>query len=367
LKTWALSSKSETPTRDAFGHEYRRSAATRMLLLAAGVALLAALAVLAVTVGAVKVPLGDACRVLMSALWTPWRHATSSLSRAVIWELRLPRIALAVVAGAGLALSGAVIQTTARNPLASPFTLGISAAAGFGAALAIVLGAGLGGPGRWLVVANAFACSVAAMALVHLLGAVKGFSPSATVLSGIAVNFFFMALTSLLQYLGQSEDVKAVVLWLMGGLHRATWGQAGLLGAVLLVALVLLWAIAWDLNALQLGDEVAHSLGVPHRRLRLWASLVALLVTATVISFTGTIGFVCLVGPHMARLMVGPDHRFLLPASCLMGGLLLLGADTVARTMVAPLELPVGIVTSLLGVPIFVYLLLRGNTGYWGV
>jgi len=366
LKTSALSSKSSALVDGAFGDEYRRSAATRVLVLAAGVALLAVLAVLAVTVGAVKVPPGDACRVLMSVLWTPWRHTTSAFSRALIWELRLPRIVLAVVAGAGLSLSGAVIQATTRNPLASPFTLGISAAAGFGAALAIVLGAGLGGPGAYLVVANAFACSMLAMGLVHLLAGVKGFSPSATVLAGVAVNFFFMALTSLLQYLGQSEDVKAVVLWLMGGLHRATWGQASLLGGVLLVALVPLFGVAWDLNALQLGDEVAHSLGVPHRRLRVWASLVALLVTASVVSFTGTIGFVCLVGPHMARLVVGPDHRFLLPASCLMGGLLLLGADTVARTLVAPLELPVGIVTSLLGVPIFVCLLLRGNTGYWG-
>lgn len=348
------------------GDEYRWSAATRALALVAGVTLLATLAVLAATVGAVKISPGDACRVLLSGLWIPWRHASSDLGHTLIWELRLPRIALAVVAGAGLGLSGAVIQATMRNPLASPFTLGVSAAAGFGAALAIILGSSLGGQGRYLVVANAFVCSVAAMALVYLLGAVKGFSPSATVLAGVAMNFLFQALTSLLQYLGHSEDVKAVVLWLMGGLHRATWEQVGLLEGVLLVAFLLLFRAAWDLNTLQLGDEVAHSLGVPYRRLRVWTSLVALLVTASVVSCTGTIGFVCLVGPHMARLVVGPDHRFLLPASCLMGGLLLLGADTVARTVVAPLELPVGIVTSLVGIPLFVYLLLRKNTRYWG-
>ncbi len=258
-----------------------------------------------------------------------------------------------------------MLQGTLRNPLASPFTLGISGGAAFGAALAIILGAGFSGTGRYLVIMNAFTFALLAAALVYGLSAVRGITAEAMVLAGVAMNFLFMALTSLLQYFGGAEEVKAVVFWLMGSLHTASWGRLIPVAVVSFVSLPLLLRRAWDLNALATGDEAARSLGTAVERVRVECMLLAVLLTASVICFTGIIGFVSLLAPHIARLIVGPDHRFLLPASAITGALVLLGADSLARTVVAPIELPVGIVTSFLGIPLFVYLLLRSKQVYW--
>lgn len=344
---------------------YSRFIGTRVLLLLCGAAVLAVSAILATSVGAANIGLGEAFLAIVSKVSPLPFPTVDEFTQTVIWELRLPRILMAVVGGAGLAVAGAVLQGTLRNPLASPFTLGISAAAGFGAALAIILGAGLGGTGKYPVIVNAFCFSLLAALLVYGLSLTRGMTAETLVLAGIGMNFLFMALTSLLQYLGRSEEVKAVVYWLMGSLHTATWERVLPMLGVLILCLPLLIRYSWDLNALAFGDETARSLGVTVERVRATAIFIAVLVTASIVSFTGTIGFVCLISPHIARMIVGPDHRFLLPGSCLTGAIILLGADTAARTVVAPIEIPVGIMTAFLGVPLFVYLLVTRRTAYW--
>jgi len=282
----------------------------------------------------------------------------------ILLNIRLPRLLLAILAGSSLAISGTVMQAVLRNPLASSYTLGVSSGAGFGAALAIGLGMGLWG-GKYIVVANAFAFGMASMFLVYGIARIRGAGPGMLILAGIAVYYFFSALIAVVKYLAQHDALAGIVFWLMGGLNLANWENIViLLPLVLLPSLWLMYKFPWDLNAMSSGDEVAISLGVNPEQTRIIALVLAALITSGIVAFTGIIGFVCLVGPHMARMMIGSDHRFLLPFSALTGALLLLMADVAARTVIQPTELPVGIVTSLLGVPFFLHLLVRSRR-YW--
>ncbi len=294
----------------------------------------------------------------------------------IIWNIRLPRVLMAVVAGAGLALSGLITQTVLRNPLASPFTLGISSAAAFGAALAIVCGAGvilktaLGGfqiTHFHIVILSAFIFSLIATFAILTLSKIKGMSPAVTVLAGLAILFLFSAATSLVQYFGTTEQVAAIVFWLFGSLSKTTWLSFKVMFLVFFVCLFITYKWCWKFNALYLGDEIAKSLGVDAKKLRLIGMVMASLLTATAVSFLGVISFVCLVSPHIARLALGSDHMYLIPSSCLIGACILLLADTASRTLFLPLTLPVGILTSFLGVPLFIYLIIkRGGRTVWG-
>ena len=278
--------------------------------------------------------------------------------KTIIWEIRLPRICAALLAGAGLGLAGAVMQGILRNPLASPFTLGISSAAGFGASLAIVLGVGLVGTGRYLIVGNAFLFALAAFILVFFLARLRGLSAETLILSGIAVMYLFSSLTSLLQFLATSDQLSAVVFWMMGSLSGSSWLQVSLMAAVFLVSYPLLLGRAWDLNALASGRDSAHTLGVRVNRTMIICMVLSALLTASIISFTGVIGFIGLVAPHIVRIIAGGDHRHLIHLSTLTGALLLLVADTFSRILIPPSEIPLGILTSFIGVPFFIIILL---------
>ncbi len=256
------------------------------------------------------------------------------------------------------------MQGILKNPLASPFTLGIASAAGFGAALAIVLGAGFVG-GEYLIIFNAFIFTLLASLSVYGLAKYKGITPETMILAGIAIMYLFSAMTSFLQYVGQAEQVQEVVFWMMGSLGRSSWDKVWVVTAVIAACFPYLLLKSWDINALGAGDETAKSLGVDVEKTRVICMVLVSLITASVICFTGTIGFIGLVAPHITRMVIGGDHRFLLPASALVGGLLLLAADTVARTIMAPVILPVGIMTSFLGVPFFVYLFMRRKKQFW--
>ena len=341
----------------SIGLVYKGFVKKKLLLGAVLLLTLILLAGVSATLGSSGLTLTDFYTAVLARAF-PGYFQTSWLGEMVVWELRLPPIFMGILAGMGLAVSGAAMQGILRNPLASPFTLGISSAASFGAALAIILGAGLAG-GEYLIVLNAFIFSLIAAAAVFVLAEIKGISSESMVLAGIAIMYFFSALTSVLQYVGRSEDVHALVFWTMGSLGRSTWHSVGLVFVVVVLCLPwLLWK-SWDINALESGDETATSLGVDINKTRMATMTVASLITASIISFTGTIGFIGLVAPHMARIIIGGDHRFLLLTSALMGALLLLGADAVGRTAFAPAVLPVGLMTSLLGVPLFVYLFMK--------
>lgn len=282
-------------------------------------------------------------------------------AHAIIWDLRLPRIVMAVLVGCGLALAGTVFQAILRNPLASPFTLGIGASAGFGAVTAIVLGGGR----QFLVAGNAFAFTLLSSFLVLGIARLKGATAETMILAGIALMFLFSSLTSLLQYMGTMEQVHEVVFWFFGSLSKAGWNEAGLAAVMILVPLPILFKMSWNFNLLGAGDEAAKALGVNVERVKMLGIVLASLITAGSICFTGAIGFICLVSPHIARMVIGGNHLFLLPASALCGAALVLAADIIGRGVMAPQVLPIGIVTSFIGVPFFFYLLMKRKREYW--
>ncbi|MEM2460561.1 MAG: iron ABC transporter permease [Candidatus Hadarchaeales archaeon] len=340
---------------------YLRYTRSKLLVIFILSLLLFFLFLLALSVGAVNLSPGRVWRAFFSRIFP---LSSDHLSEVIVWELRLPRILLALSAGAGLALAGAVCQGLLRNPLASPYTLGVSSAAGFGASLGLVLGLGVCG-GEYLVVINAFLFALLSTFLVWGLSIKKGMSSESIILAGIAVMYLFSSLTSILQYMAEPRALQGVVFWLMGGLYHATWERFFPVFFITLFCFPPLLRYSWDLNALAMGDETAKGLGVNVGRVRGVGLVLFSLLTAGIVSFTGTIGFIGLVSPHLARMLVGGDHRFVLPCSCLMGALLLLASDTLARSLIAPTEIPVGAVTSLLGIPFFLHLLMKKRREFW--
>lgn len=281
----------------------------------------------------------------------------------IVWMLRLPRILMAALVGFGLGLAGSVFQVVLRNPLASPFTLGIGSAAGLGAVTVIVFFRDAGHP--LLMSLVAFIFSLLSAGIMFVVARIKQASSETMILTGIALMYLFSALTSLFEYMGTTEQVYEIVFWFFGSLSKAGWREVGLAAAMILLPFPFLLRAAWDFNILAHGDESAISLGVRPDRLRLWAIAEASLITAGAICFTGVIGFVGLVAPHITRIFIGGDHRFLMPGSALVGGVILVAADAVARTAWSPQIIPIGIVTSFIGTPFFAFLLLKRTREYW--
>lgn len=313
------------------------------------------LAVLLAAAGLVSLAVGGSAAGLRDVLRT-------GLDGVIFWELRLPRVIMGLLVGSGLAVGGAVTQAVLRNPLASPFTLGVASGAGFGAALGIVL---VSATAKWAVAGGAFSFALVTVAFILGVARMKSATPETLVLAGVAIMFLFSACTSLLQFLGTEQQIQSIVFWSFGNLSRASWGDLLISAAMILPALPLLMLRAWDLNLLLAGDEMAASLGVRVEALRLTALFLAALMTAGAICFTGVIGFIGLVGPHLGRLLVGGDHRFLLPVSALCGALLVLVSDMLGRSLFAPHMVPIGIVTAFLGVPFFFALLMRRRKEFW--
>ncbi|OLO42706.1 iron ABC transporter permease [Alkalihalophilus pseudofirmus] len=296
--------------------------------------------------------------------------AELSTNGYILFEIRLPRIVMAVLTGMALASAGVIMQAILRNPLASPFTLGVSSGAAFGAALAIVLGTSVFGlnvvaKGQWLIAVNAFIFGCIAVFAVYGIARVKNGSTTVLILAGVAIGQLFSAAVSTLKYFSNNEALKDLVVWLMGGFWGASWSVIQFLFPIIILAILFLLKTSWDLNALSSGEEVAKSLGVNVKRLRLSALVVSTFIASATIAFTGIIGFIGLVAPHISRILIGIDNRFLLPCSCLVGAILLLLSDTFARTVISPIEIPVGIITSIIGAPFFIYLLLQKRKDYW--
>lgn len=286
-----------------------------------------------------------------------------SVAYTIIWQIRLPRIAMAIVAGACLGVAGAIMQGVLRNPLAEPFTLGISSAAAMGASLAIVAGLTVFGP--YSVVLNAFICALGATMVIYSIAKSKGMTPEAIILAGISIMFLLDAVTSFTQYLGTAEQVQAVVFWMMGSVSVASWDTVLIVFLVAVISIPYLIIKASDITIIGAGDETAHSLGINVEQVRMRTLVFAALLAASVTAFCGIIGFVGLVSPHITRMVIGGDNRYVIPGSALVGAILLLGADTVARTVLAPMILPVGIMTAFVGVPFFMYLFMRKRKELW--
>ncbi len=283
-------------------------------------------------------------------------------SRVIVWDIRLPYALMAVVVGLALGLAGAEMQTILNNPLASPFTLGVSSAAAFGAALAIVLGIGIPGvPAQWFISANAFLFALLAALLLDGITRWTKVATSGVVLFGIALVFTFNALVSVLQFVANEDTLQGLVFWTMGSLARSSWEKLGILLAVLAVVMPLSMMSSWKLTALRLGEDRAISFGINVRRLRLTTLLRISLLSALSVAFVGPIGFIGLVAPHIARMIFGEDHRFYLPASALTGALVLSLASVASKNLLPGVIIPVGIVTSLVGVPFFLSIILRNR------
>lgn len=323
---------------------------------------------IAVSLGAVSIPVAKSWSILWRHLWSG-EAIPGGMDRdsAIILELRVPRVLCGAMVGAALAISGAVLQALLRNPLADPYVLGISSGAALGAVLAILFGLGSVVLGSYAIPGAAFAGALLTLLFVYFLARVQGRVPAQTMLlAGFIVSAFFLAIIMFLISVTSDERLFSVTFWLMGNLeYMASQSQGGIF-LYLLLGSGVLFSLAKDLNLMALGEETASELGVEVERVKKIAFVFASLITGAVVSVSGLIGFVGLVVPHLVRMLWGPDHRFLLPASALAGAILLVSADLLARILLAPSEIPVGVITALGGAPFFVYLLRRkglaGNT-----
>ncbi|TKI05692.1 FecCD family ABC transporter permease [Martelella alba] len=335
-------------------HRYRKIIQHRLWLLLMVTVVILATLLLDFVLG----PSGLSLHILWRALADP--ASADPGIRVIVWDIRLPTALMAVMVGMALGLAGAEMQTILNNSLASPFTLGVSSAAAFGAALAIVLGIGIPGvPAQWFISANAILFALLAALLLDTLTRWTQVSTSGVVLFGIALVFTFNALVSVLQFIADEDTLQGLVFWTMGSLARTSWEKLGILALAFVVIMPLSMANAWRLTALRLGEDRAVSFGINVRRLRLTALMRISMLSALSVAFVGPIGFIGLVAPHIARIVFGEDHRFYLPASALIGALVLSLASVASKNLLPGVIIPVGIVTSLVGVPFFLSIILR--------
>ena len=333
---------------------YRAILLARCLLLLLLLGIILAALFVDIMTGVSGLTSGD----IVAALIAP--DEASPVTRVIVWDVRLPYALMAVAVGVALGLAGAEMQTILNNPLASPFTLGLSSAAALGASLALVFNIGIPGvPEAWVVAGNAFVFAMISALMLDLVARWGGMNTSGVVLFGIAMVFSFNALVSLVQFMASAEALQGLVFWTMGSLSRATWPTVGTL--LLAFALILPFSMrdSWRLTAMRLGEDRAASFGIDVKRVRLTALLRISMLSALAVASVGTIGFVGLVAPHIARRLFGEDHRFYLPGSALVGGVILSLASIASKSIQPGLTLPVGIVTSLVGIPFFLAIVFR--------
>lgn len=342
--------------------DYKKFVRAKLYFILACIFLIIMAAGISLSIGSYSISVFEVFSTIASNIAA--RSHSGTTAEIVIWTLRLPRIVMGILAGIALGSAGAAMQSILRNPLASPTTIGISAAAGLGAALAIIAGFGITN-GKFMLIGNAFIFSMIPALVIYFISRFKRATPEMMILAGIGMLYIFGSVTSLLQYFAAEDALKGMVLWLMGDLGRAGWGDISASFIVLAASLPLLMWKAWHLNVMSVGDDTAKSLGINVERNRVFIMMLSSLVTATIISFTGMIGFIGLVSPHICRIIMGGDNRYLIPASGLFGAAFLLLADTLARTVIAPIIIPVGIITACVGGPLFLYLTIKRKKEYW--
>ncbi|WP_174803796.1 FecCD family ABC transporter permease [Martelella limonii] len=347
---------------DRFRRSGDRSEIAVMVILALAIA--SALAMLiSVGIGASNASLIDLARGLFTG-----SDALSARDRIIILDIRLPRAIMGFMVGASLAVCGAAMQGLFRNPLADPGLVGVSAGAGLGAVVMIVLGGSFAAPlynllGFYALPAAAFAGGLVTTLLLYRIATRHGQTSVATMLlAGIALSALAGAATGFLVYLADDRQLRDLTFWSMGSLAGATWTKIAAISPIMLVAFAVLPFMARGLNAITLGEATAYHIGIPVQRLKNITIVAVAAATGAGVAVSGGIGFVGIVVPHLLRLVIGPDHRYLLPASALLGGALLVLADLFARTVVAPAELPIGIITAIAGGPFFLWILLKNRS-----
>jgi len=310
-------------------------------------------AAIAMVVGAYNISFVDIYAIIIANLH-PLQDVSNfnKLHNTIIWDIRLPRILLAIIVGAALATSGAVFQGCFRNPLVEPYILGVSSGAAFGAALGIVY------PHIFFSIQIlAFIFASIAVIAAYTLARTRGQTPIVTlILGGIIIGSIFSALVSILKYTANDSSLREIVFWLMGGFYYATWDDVAIVVPIVSLSFLILWMYGWKLNILSMGDEEAQALGINPEKSKMIVITLATLITAVAVSTVGIIAWVGLMMPHATRMILGPDHRFVIPSAAMLGGIYLIICDTLARTLTTS-EIPVGIITSILGAPYLFYLL----------
>ncbi len=338
-------------------NEYRKTVTVKILFITALAFCGVILSIAGCSVGPIRFETGEIIKVLLNRFFGTG-FSVSQEAVSVIINIRLPRVVLALLSGFGLAVAGMQMQVVLRNPIASPLTLGVSSGAALGAGLAVIAGFTVIG-GRYMLVANAFLFALIPSAVIFLLAQSGISGHNMLILVGIAMNFIFSSVSTLLTYFSNSEELKSLSLWMMGNLGRATWNDIGVLSIVTALVLPFLFLQNHKLNILNTGDECAEGLGVDVDRTRITVLILTTALSASVICFTGIIGFVGLVSPHIVRLIIGSDARYLMPASGFFGAVFLLGSDIVSLFIIEPAVLPVGIITSFAGGPLLLWLIIR--------
>jgi len=358
---------------------YHAGRLKKIVLLAGLTALLLAAIVHAISSGSVPISVHDTVVVIaqglqdvLSQLFPPLDSVIipppdNPQAALIVFGFRFPRILLAVLTGLSLAVAGTVMQGLLRNPLVSPFTLGLSSAASFGAAVAIVIGPAFLGTvfastgDNVFIIFMAFLFGWLSMLLVYGISRSRGTSQSMLILAGVVIGYIFQAGVLGMKYISSNDRLRDLVVWLMGGMWGASWNAVIILTPLCLGCFIVLELMAWDLNTLASGDDVAKSMGINVERLRLTGLMIATFAASCCLAFTGIIGFIGLMAPHICRMLIGNDHRYLIPCSALLGASILLISDTVARTIASPVEIPVGIIMYLIGGFFFLFLILRGR------
>lgn len=307
---------------------------------------------------------GSAGLTLIETLKTIFGKS-DNINQVIIWDLRMPVSISAILIGAALGIGGCEMQTILNNPMASPYTLGISSAASFGAAIAIILDINaLPFLDDILVSFSAFICSILASILIFALSKKFNWDRGILILFGIAMNFLFNSLTTFLQYIANENDLQSFVFWSFGDLTKISWNQILIIFFVLSIVYILFFRKSWELTAIALGDTNATSLGIDVKKTRRFSIILVSIISATCISFAGTIGFIGIVSPHISRMICGEDQRFFLPVSALVGALMLSVASILGKILIPGVILPIGLVTSIVGIPFFIYLILQSRGGF---
>ena len=346
-------------TADTLVADHRALVVRRLLII--GVLIFCALVafIVSTVVGPVNISVGD----VIVGIFRP--ETLDRQSYTVIWKLRLPMSVMALLVGMALSVAGAQMQTILGTPLAEPFTLGLSAAAAFGGASSIDFGLIFLPNAQLNIALIAWFAAMTASLVIVLASLFRGASAETMILLGIGLVFLFQALLALIQYKASTEALQQIVFWILGSLTRATWIGNGILAVVLVCCLPIFMGLSWQLTALRLGDARARAMGVNVTRLRVIVLIVVSLLAATSVAFSGIIGFVGLVGPHVARMLVGEDQRYFIPASLASGALMMSTAHAVSLIITPGLAIPIGIVTSLVGVPFFIFIIMTRKRALW--
>lgn len=334
----------------------------KLLTLIISILCILLLGIYFMTVGVAQTNITNIINAIGLAITGNLEQGSDSAQNKIIILMRLPRVIMAIVSGIGLSISGVAMQSITKNPLVSPFTVGVSSAAALGASISIVFGIGFFPGTDFGIVMNAFLTSILCAFLVYIISKRVGMNPTSIVLTGIALNYLFNALTSSIQFFAQEHKLAAAVQWSFGTFNAITWNEVIVVILFTTICSLIIYKFSNYLNVMSSGeDELVKSLGINPDYVRIIIGASSVLMTASIISFCGVIGFVGLIGPHIARILVGNNHKFLIPYSGVIGALLLMVSDTLGRIIISPVIIPVGIVVSFLGVPIFINLIIKNR------